>query len=500
MTWERFVGLGRVEEGDTSFNMTHFGCRFAGFVNGVSREHGGVSRSMLHPLWPMLLESEVPVESVTNGVHLPTWASAEVAALVGARERPVRGSDFAAGAAKIPSRDLWQARQKSRGRLIEVVKRRMQAAFRRRHDSPALLARMLAPVHDGCLLIGIARRFAPYKRADLVLYVPDRLRPLLDHSERPVRLLVAGKAHPRDKEGLKLMRRVAEAARSDEFAGKILMLEDYDMELARALVRGTDVWLNTPVRPLEASGTSGMKVAANGGLNLSVSDGWWIEGADGRNGWTIGDDRAPPQDPQNEQDADHLYSLLEEEIVPLFFERDAEGVPQAWLERVRLSLETIPAVFDSDRMVEEYTSRAYTGLAASFHALRSGDLRRIAEEHRRMRKGFGAVSIVRTELSDLHEVRVGDEIEASVEVDLGDLSSGDVVVELVLGAARDDPTDLADPVAVVLAPPAEGGAGTITFTGSRVIERAGTFSYGVRVRARPRDRWDDILADLVLWA
>ncbi|MCZ6574561.1 MAG: alpha-glucan family phosphorylase [Planctomycetota bacterium] len=501
VTWERFVALGRVD-GDESFNMTHFGCRFAGFVNGVSREHGKVSRSLLHPLWPMLLESEVPVESVTNGVHLPTWASPEVAALVGARERPVRGSDFAAGAAGIASRDLWEARRKSRRRLIEVVKRRMEAAFLRRHDSPALLARMLAPVHDGCLLIGFARRFAPYKRADLVLHDRDRLRALLDDAERPVRLLVAGKAHPRDEEGLQLMRGLADAARSDEFVGKILFLEDYDLELARALVRGTDVWLNTPIRALEASGTSGMKVAANGGLNLSISDGWWIEGADGQNGWTIGNHHRPPlQDLQNELDADHLYQLLEEEIVPLFFDRDAEGLPQGWLERVRRSLGTIPPVFDTDRMVEDYTSRAYTGLAASFHALRSGpDLRRIAEQHRLIRKGFGAVSIVRTELSDLRDVKVGDEIEARVEVELGDLSSAGVVVELVLGAARDDPADLADPVAVALAPPADGGTGAIPFTGSCVIERAGTFSYGVRVRVRPRDPWDVVLSDLVLWA
>jgi phosphorylase/glycogen(starch) synthase len=284
--WERFYDLGRSE--DDQFNMTYLALSFASHVNGVSRLHGIASRRLLKPFWPGLLEEEVPVRTVTNGVHLPTWTHPRVAKAIGASgDHPITGEDFQRLAPQADAKALWRARREARQALIERARDSLERSFVDRGDSPLTLHRMLEGLDEKALFIGFARRFAPYKRAHLLFRDVERLQEILSDEARPVRLLIAGKAHPRDRKGLDILRDIAERTRSPDLLGRVFFLEDYDMDLARTLVQGVDVWLNTPTRMQEASGTSGMKAAANGGLNLSIGDGWWPEAYDGANGWQI---------------------------------------------------------------------------------------------------------------------------------------------------------------------------------------------------------------------
>lgn len=495
--WETFLELGQAGDGDERFNMTALALHFAARVNGVSRIHGDVSRKLLRGYWPGLLEDEVPVGSITNGVHLASWVAPEIAGLVGAAERPVSGADFEARAGDIDLSELWKARVEAKRALIEVVEERTRKSFVERKDSPALLNKIVTGLSEDALWIGFARRFAPYKRAHLVFSIRDRLLALMKNEERPIRLLIAGKSHPRDEHGQAILRDIVQLARSDEFAGRVVLCEDYDIELGRALVQGVDVWLNTPTRNLEASGTSGMKAAANGVLNLSIADGWWPEGSNGKNGWTIGDGRVyEDQALQDQMDAEGLYQLLEEEVVPLYFDRDAAGVPMGWLERSRDSLATLPAIFDTGRMVREYATTAYFPLAEEGRrcAERSRPRERVRLKSR-LRDHFPNLSAKEIEVSDLSAVRVGDLIEARVDLELGALDPGDVLVELVVGHVGDGEHQLEGARIVEL----ESTAGGV-YEGGLTVERSGKYAYGLRVRAAG-DLGDagDALRDFVRW-
>ncbi len=490
LPWERFYALGNDGGEGGEFNMTHLALAFSSWRNGVSKLHGEVSRSLLAGFWPALLESEVPIASVTNGIHLKTWTSPEILTLSATEPAP----DPAA---------LWRARGQLKRRLLDAVEARLKASFVARGDSPALLEQLLGGLDENALLIGFARRFAPYKRADLMFTDRDRLQALLDDTERPVRVLVAGKAHPRDERGKEIVRAVVERSREPAFRGRVIFLEDYDMALAYALVCGVDVWLNNPIRPMEASGTSGMKAAANGALNLSVSDGWWPEGFDGNNGWVIGDVAGyDDQELQNLADASALYRTLEEEVVPLYFDRDAAGVPQGWMARVAHTLASIPPQFNTDRMVSDYLRQAYRPLATAYHTL-GADHRALAQhrarELARLRRGFEQVAFVQAQVVDLSQLRVGEAFEVRAEVELGSLSAEDVTVELVLGHA-DGPRNLRNLTAVTLAAtgPAQGSVGA--FSGTHTLERSGRYAHGLRVRARAPDLPGGPINDLVVWA
>jgi len=484
LPWERFYEMGLAEDDRESFNMTYLALAFSSFANGVSKLHGQVSRKLLRPYWPQLLEGEVPVRSVTNGVHLRTWADPEIA----------KASD---------ARALWEARRATKRRMLARTRASLEKSFIGRSDSPALLGRMLEGLDPQALWIGFARRFAPYKRAQLLFRDPARLARMLASVDSPVRVVLGGKAHPHDQHGLDILKQVALHARTEPFLGRVFFLEDYDLELARALVQGADVWLNTPVRPMEASGTSGMKAAANGALNLSVLDGWWVEAYDGKNGWSIGEGRAhATPELQDELDGEHLYRLLEEEVIPLFHRRDASGIPQGWLERVRHELETIPPAFSADRMVAEYRDRAYLPLAARGRWLAEDGgarARALAARNARIRRGFDELKIRAAHLADLAGLKVGDFVDVKVDVDLGPLTSEDVQVELVVGH-QNGPEDLRNRAIVVLDAAGAADAGARSFEGSHRIDRSGGFAYGIRVRARASEENDPALSDLVLWA
>ncbi|MCK6481872.1 MAG: alpha-glucan family phosphorylase [Planctomycetes bacterium] len=505
LPWERFFALGTSDEDPGGFMMTRLAARLASFVNGVSAIHAGVSRRILSPVWPGFLRGEVPVVPVTNGIHLPTWTAPEVAALVRPGGGAPLGSDFAERAPSVAPAALWRARTACRHRLLDALRARVRASSAELKEPPEDLRRSLDGLDENALLIGFARRFAPYKRADLLFRDPDALLRVLDREDRPIRILYAGKAHPRDGQGQEILRRVAARARSAEFRGKVYFLEDYDMELGRLLVQGVDVWLNNPDRPLEACGTSGMKAAANGVLNLSVLDGWWPEAFDGLNGWAItGGETGETAESRNALDAEDVLRKLEREIGPLFFDRDDDGVPLRWLERVRHCLATVPPRFGTGRMVEEYRDRAYLPLARAHDALRADDYagaREIVGRKRRLRRGFGDVRILSATLPDAGRMEVRDELKVEVEVDRGGLEPGDLLVELVL--ARREPDGEPAATTVVEMQPAGPQEGRRTlWQASCCMGEPGSFSCGVRVRVRDPEGGppDPAQADLLLWA
>ena len=344
------------------FNLTVLAIRLSRSVNGVSRLHGEVSSQMWRHLWPGAPER--PVKHVTNGVHTESWIGPEMRALYAHHLGPswedqLLNPEFWQRVESVPDADLWAAHRAQKERLVRFVRERVRTQSARQGLSPTELREVDGLLDPHALTIGFARRFATYKRAVLLLTDMDRLRALLGHAERPVQLLFAGKAHPADRAGQDLIRRLV-ALMHGEFRGRLTFVEDYDIEMGRMLVQGCDVWLNTPRRPQEASGTSGMKGPVNGGLNLSVLDGWWVEGFRGDNGWTIGDEReAESPEEQDLKDALSLFETLENEVVPRFYERDEQDLPHRWIGTMKASIASIVPAFSAHRMVRDYVEQAY---------------------------------------------------------------------------------------------------------------------------------------------
>lgn len=503
LTWEPFLGLGQVPGSGEGFNMTYLAMSLASFVNGVAEKHEEVSRALLRPYWSGLLENELPVTHVTNGIHLASWTRPALATLFGVKGDVLNANHFAHAAANLDEQRFWEERAHAKRDLLVAAAHSLQQSFQARQDSPKVLARMLDGLRTDALVIGFARRFAPYKRATLLFKDPARLEALLSNEERPVLFLFSGKAHPADGHGKELVRQIAQASRSDNLVGKVIFLENYDIGLARKLVQGVDVWLNNPIRPLEASGTSGMKVAANGGLNLSVLDGWWIEGYDGQNGWAIGGPRVyADQELQDQLDNEHLMQLLEDEVVPSYFTRDNRGLPTAWMERVRNNLATLPKFFNTDRMVSEYAERAYGPLASSWRELgasRQSGARRLAARHERLRRAFESLSLRAARIGDLSRLKSGDTIEVEVDLHLGGLQPDEVLVELVLGH-HSNGAGLANMSAVRLQPRGDDTDGVQTYTGRHTVELSGAYGYGIRARFPETSPFDLTLRNLVRWS
>jgi phosphorylase/glycogen(starch) synthase len=503
LPWERFFELGSSQEDAEGFSMTRLAVRLCSRVNGVSRIHRDVSRRLLRGTWPGLLPDEVPVHHVTNGVHLESWTSPEIARLLDPKEQSPPGPELARRASALDPAALWQARLDARRRLLESLRRRVRRAGEDRGDPVQLIWKELESLDENALLVGFARRFAAYKRADLLLRDRGRLAEVLSRPDRPVRLLYAGKAHPRDGLGQEILKRVAGAASTDELAGKVIFLEDYDLELGRLLVQGVDLWLNTPIRGLEASGTSGMKAGINGVPSLSVPDGWWAEAQDGLHGWSItGGELSEDPVAIDGLDAADVLRLLDLEIAPLFFERDADGVPRRWLERAIGSMSMVAERFDARRMVEEYRDWGYLPSARSWFEMRERDFaaaRDAVWRHRRLRRGWKHLQVLGVELPEPGTLGLGQPLLAAVELDLGDLTIDDVHVELVLGRPSRQ-GELEEASVVELA--AEDGLPQPTsrrrFRAAARLDHPGRWACGVRLRPRLGDHSPE-LSDLVLW-
>ncbi len=370
---ERFLELGRFN-GQPGWNMTALALRLSGKSNGVSRRHGAVSRAMWKTLWPARPE-EAPITSVTNGVHLPTWVNQNIASIYtrylgqGWQARQ-DDSRLWSKVDDIPDAELWNAHLNCKRELINLVRQKVRQRWMQDRVDPAQVLAGGSLLDPEALTIGFARRFASYKRATLILSDLERLRKILMDPWRPVQILFAGKAHPADDVGKSLIQQVYNLAKDPSFGGHIAFVEDYDMHVARYFVQGCDLWLNTPLPPLEACGTSGQKAAANGVPNCSVLDGWWEEGFNHHNGWAISEGLSPNADRRDAQDADSLYRLLEEKIIPLYYEHDLHDSPQGWIEVMRQSIRTVAPMFCADRMVKDYTREMYLGAAPAPAAAR----------------------------------------------------------------------------------------------------------------------------------
>jgi starch phosphorylase len=376
---EQLLALGRAnpQDGAESFNMAYLAIRGSGAVNGVSRLHGQVSRQILGTLFPRWDEDEVPVGYVTNGVHMPTWDSRMAEALWNSACGPDCWQTFNGGDAdgirRVSDADLWRFRNEARAALIEWARSHLARTLLISGESLDVAQSARQLLDPNVLTVGFARRFATYKRPNLLLRDVARLLRLLTNAERPVQLIIAGKAHPADEPGQALIRQWLQFIRSTEARNHVIFLADYDMEVAQQLVHGVDVWINTPRRPWEACGTSGMKVLVNGGVNLSQLDGWWAEAFRPELGWAIGDAQTHTDETVwDDRDAGALYELLEREVVPQFYSRDAAGIPGAWLARVRASMAQLTPQFSSTRAVREYTERYYLPAAQEW-LRRSGD-------------------------------------------------------------------------------------------------------------------------------
>jgi starch phosphorylase len=366
LTKEQLLSLGRVQPKDPSelFCMTVLALKLSRRANAVSALHGHVSRDMWSGLWSERAAEDVPIGHITNGVHAPSWIAPAMHDLYDRNlgpdwERRSGEPEIWAGIAKVVDGELWETHQVLKGRLLDFVCRRLARQAEKRGE-PAAMEQAQHALSPEALTIGFARRFATYKRSTLLLRLLDHLHRLIHDPVRPVQIVFAGKAHPRDEPGKQLLREIARLTIDPRFAGRVVFIEDYDIDVGRHLVQGVDVWLNTPRRPLEASGTSGMKVVLNGGLNLSVRDGWWAEAYDGSNGFAIGRGEVH-RDPevQDERDAEALYRTLEQEVIPLYYERDIDGLPRAWIARMKWAIRTLGWRFNSDRMVMDYLCQCY---------------------------------------------------------------------------------------------------------------------------------------------
>jgi starch phosphorylase len=446
---DSLLDLGRVP-GAADFNMTALAVRGSRHHNGVSRIHGGVSSRMLASLWPQVPAEENPVDHVTNGVHVPTFLAPEWADVferflgVGWSYR-LSDRDLWARLLGLPDHIFWSVRQYLKSRMLHLVRYRIREQHLRNQGSEAHLDRLLRfanPDDPNVLTIGFGRRFATYKRATLLLENLDELRKVVGNGDRPVLFVYAGKAHPADVPGQDAIREVMRVARMPEFEGRILLVEGYDLRLARRLVTGVDVWLNNPVYPLEASGTSGMKAGINGVINLSVLDGWWGEGYEGDNGWAIKPaSGALDQYKRNREESQTLYELLQDQVIPLYYARGSQGFSPDWIRMAKRSIATILPRFNAARMLHEYLSRFYlpaSQLGRRYAEANYQAAREVAEWKARVRAAWPQVAIRRLD-APVRRIRFGENVRVEVAVRLNGLGPSDVVVELLLAGGQCEP-------------------------------------------------------------
>jgi glycogen phosphorylase len=481
-------GQTRVDRSDP-FSMTILALRMSRHSNGVSKLHGEVSRSLWRDVWNGVPVHEVPITSVTNGIHTKTWMAPEFSALyrkyLGEWEEHITEPDFWRGVIDIPDAQLWETHQQLKHRLVEFVRERVRIRRERIGDSPEAIRNVNRILDPEVLTIGFARRFATYKRGALLFSDKERLKRLLNDTTRPVQFIFAGKAHPRDEGGRALIQEVYRFSREAGFENRVVFLEDYDSYIARRLVQGVDLWLNNPLRPMEASGTSGMKCAPNGGINLSVLDGWWHEGFNGNNGWAIAAEISDGTvEFQSAVDANSLYQLLENQIIPLYYAKPDGKLPLAWLQLMRESIRSVTPVFNTHRMVKEYTERLYIPAARSHENFAQNGCEpatQLSQWKARMRKDWPQVRIhdVQVGNKDRQNILVGESLQVSARVYLGDVDPNHVRVEAYHGEA--DNGGIKNPSVSVLNATGQNGDGSYLYQGSVPASESGAYGFSVRV-------------------
>ena len=515
---EEFLGFGRFrpENVHDNFSMTVAAIRNSVYVNGVSALHATVSRQMWRDLWRQIPAEHIPIGAITNGIHIPSWISFELNDLLerylGVKWREKQDyRDSWEKVLNIPDPELWNVHEIRRRRLIAFTRQRLKQQMEKRGSSNLLLSEADEALNPQALTIGFARRFAAYKRADLLFSDPERLLRILNQPERPVQLIIAGKAHPQDQAGKEIIKNIIHFIQAHNLRKKIVFIEDYDINVARYLLQGADLWLNTPLRPQEACGTSGMKAACNGGLNLSVLDGWWDEAYAKEIGWAIGR-REVYQNPadQNAVESRALYSILENDIVPLFYARGSDGLPREWIKVMKQSLIAIASIYNTNRMVKEYFYKFYRPAFDQFARLRAaagdfvppkGDfaaLREFVGWQNAMRRNFAGIAVQRVTYDPRCTYTTGDKMPVEAELRLGTIRPEDIHVDAYFGNLIGE-IELAGSEIENLSQVERIAEGIYRFSGKIPCDRTGNFGFQLRITpyhplmAHPYDM------NLVIW-
>ncbi len=493
ITWDQYINLGKTNPNDPNekFSMSALACNLSQEVNGVSWLHGEVSKDLLGNMWPGYFKNELHIGYVTNGVHFPTWVASNMRRLY-SRYFPEGFSDHVYNIPawqkvhNIDDAELWNERMFLKKKLINHICVRYRDPKQVRLDSPSQMVRIIEGIKPETLTIGFARRFATYKRAYLLFTNLDRLSQIVNNKERPVQFIFAGKAHPQDQPGQDLIRRIVEVSAMPQFVGKILFLQNYDMELARRMVQGVDVWLNTPTRPLEASGTSGEKCVMNGVLQFSVMDGWWVEGYKEGAGWMLPMERTyTDQHFQDELDAELIYNTIEEEIAPLYYNRGADGIPHGWVRSVKSCIADIASNFTTNRMLIDYEERFYNKLCERKKTLKAGDYmlaREIAAWKRRVSSAWDNVKVldVKRVMIEKGAVYVGESYHFEVTLNMAGLNVEDLGAELVV-AKQIEYGQAVNVIKTIELQPVKVEGSLATYALDYTPDMSGTFDTAIRI-------------------
>jgi starch phosphorylase len=492
LSFDEFFGLGQPMVNATDlFSMTILALRTSRHANGVSKLHGEVSKGLWQDVWAGVPLAEVPITSITNGIHTKTWTAPEFHRIY----EKYLGADWAdhltdgeywRRVIDIPDEVLWQTHQLLKQRLIDFIRERLRVQRERIGESPKELLKINSVLNPDVLTIGFARRFATYKRGTLLFSNKERLLRLVQNAERPVQFIFAGKSHPKDDPGKKLIQEVYNASREAALEHAIVFMEDYDTYIGRRLTQGVDIWLNNPLRPLEASGTSGMKLPPNGGMNFSVLDGWWCEGYNGRNGWPIGPEiTGGSVEFQTEVDVDSLFNILEIQIIPLYYAKPDGRLPLAWLQLMRESIRSVTPMFNTHRMVKEYNERLYEPAAKTLKALGANSYKaaiELAQWKQNTRADWGKIRIEKVDSvpADVGDLIVGDTLRVEVKVFLGPVDPSHVRVQAYIGHSENG--SISDPFTIELQEIEKGEApGQFTFKGNITATESGSYGFNVRV-------------------
>ncbi|MFV0483174.1 MAG: alpha-glucan family phosphorylase [Bacteroidales bacterium] len=490
-TWEDFVLLGKAKHNEDHFNMSYLASHISKAINGVSKLHGDVSKNILKELYPGFVEDELEIGYVTNGVHYPTWIADEWRAIHKMHfDAEMSSSDqlnfnLWERIYNVPDEDVWRVKQGLKLKMVNFIRNKYSDIWLKRHENPSYITEVFSNFNPNALTIGFARRFATYKRAHLLFKNLEKLNALINNPNRPVQFLFAGKAHPSDKPGQDLIKHIVEISKRPEFVGKILFLQNYDMELGKQLVQGVDVWMNTPTRPLEASGTSGEKAAMNGTMHFSVLDGWWCEGYREDAGWALSQERSyDVQELQDNLDAETIYEIFNKEIVPAYYDRDLKGVPARWVKYIKNTIGKVAPNFTSARMMHDYQEKYYKTLGEFTASVCQNNYKNAKEAAAwkiRVCKTWDKISVKELQLADglTNVLKIGESHIAKVVLNIADLEPSDIGVEMIILEDNDEKkSDLSDKKMFELSDFSNGEA---TFKLEFKIDNPGSYSYGIRL-------------------
>lgn len=507
---DQFIDLGRENMGNYElFSMSVMALEMSSGANGVAQLHGVVSRDMWQWVYPNLPVHEVPIEAITNGIHVQTWVSREMGLLFDRYLDPRWRSEASLpevweGVATIPDAELWRTHDRRRERLVAFARNRLKSQLTRRGVSQTAIGEADEVLNPDALTIGFARRFATYKRATLIFRDLERLRAMVTDEDRPVQFIIAGKAHPHDNEGKELIRQIVNASLDPDFRNSIVFLENYDMNVGRYMVQGVDVWLNNPRRPKEASGTSGMKVIYNAGLNCSIPDGWWAEAYRPEVGWSIGNGEEYPEDEWEHQDyieSQALYNILEQDIIPLFYNQTRDGLPREWIHRVKTSMMELAPFFTTHRMVQQYTDQFYMpryDVAQEMIDSNFDSAKSFTSWRQNLNNVWHDVNVLEVNVEQ-GDVAVGTKTEIFAKVKLGSLNPDDVKVQLYYGML-DTMGNITDGECVNMTLSDSNGNGAYTFKTQHTYDTTGNVGFSVRVVPYHKYLHTSFLPNKIAWA